>query len=268
MKQDQQLSEERAPGPLDYRLLFDMADDAIFVWEKEPGTEKVQLVDVNQAACARYGFTHEEFLGLDGTKLNTLDSFIAYKKRASELQRTGHCIIELTHVAKNGQLINIESNAHQFISGGRTFVVSVCRDLAARKQTQQEALESLVKTLVHDRLSDTLDKLETAALSRRADFTDFVFSASLRKVSHRGRTVDLTSSESVILRLLLRERGKVLGFPAFAKALGKAPTPVFVKRLRVHIHNLRQKLESDPATPRIVLSRPGKGYLLSESTEA
>jgi two-component system KDP operon response regulator KdpE len=30
--------------------------------------------------------------------------------------------------------------------------------------------------------------------------------------------------------------------------------------LRVHITNLRRKIESDPASPRIVITEPGVGY--------
>jgi len=49
----------------DYRNLFEMANDAILVFEPE---EEIILA-VNQSACAIYGFDRDELIGMDLKKL-------------------------------------------------------------------------------------------------------------------------------------------------------------------------------------------------------
>lgn len=81
------------------------------------------------------------------------------------------------------------------------------------------------------------------------------------------RTVDLTVSETALLARLMRQPTRVLSCRDLARdALNY---DVFEREaqeiVRPHISRLRQKLESDPAEPRLIHTIRGKGYMFSAS---
>jgi two-component system phosphate regulon response regulator OmpR len=105
---------------------------------------------------------------------------------------------------------------------------------------------------------------------RRGDVTldrekNLVFLSSGRKGERR--TVDLTASETALLARLMRQPTRVLSCRALARdALNY---DVFEREaqeiVRPHISRLRQKIESDPAEPRLIHTVRGKGYMFSAS---
>jgi two-component system KDP operon response regulator KdpE len=84
-----------------------------------------------------------------------------------------------------------------------------------------------------------------------------------RHVTHNGEPVKLTPTEYALLRLLVENAGKVL---THRQLLREVWGPEYVDEthyLRVYMAQLRQKLETDPARPRILLTEPGVGYRLA-----
>lgn len=84
----------------------------------------------------------------------------------------------------------------------------------------------------------------------------------LRQVSRAGAEVHLTKTEYDILLLLMRHADKVLTHnQILTQVWGKAYTdrPEYV---RVHMAQLRQKLEDTPAAPVYLKTEPGVGYRL------
>lgn len=83
-----------------------------------------------------------------------------------------------------------------------------------------------------------------------------------RVVAVEGREVKLAPKEYDLLRILVTHAGKVL---THQQLLREVWGPAYVQEthyLRVYIGQLRQKLESDPAQPRYILTEPGVGYRL------
>ncbi len=83
-----------------------------------------------------------------------------------------------------------------------------------------------------------------------------------RIVTRNGESVKLTPTEYALLRLLIQHAGKVL---THRQILKEVWGPEYVNEthyLRVYFAQLRQKLEDDPALPRIILTEPGVGYRL------
>ncbi|PKM19757.1 MAG: DNA-binding response regulator [Gammaproteobacteria bacterium HGW-Gammaproteobacteria-15] len=84
----------------------------------------------------------------------------------------------------------------------------------------------------------------------------------LRQVSRAGAEVHLTKTEYDILLLLMRHADKVLTHnQILTQVWGKTYTdrPEYV---RVHMAQLRQKLEDTPAAPVYLKTEPGVGYRL------
>src|SRR5258707_5120734 len=84
-----------------------------------------------------------------------------------------------------------------------------------------------------------------------------------RAVTVQDQPIKLTPAEYALLRLLIQHAGQVL---THRQLLREVWGPEYVDEthyLRVYMAQLRQKLEADPARPKILLTEPGVGYRLA-----
>lgn len=81
-----------------------------------------------------------------------------------------------------------------------------------------------------------------------------------RNVELGGELIKLTRKEYDLLRLLTRNAGKVLTHDFLLREVWGPAQADQAQYLRVHIGNLRQKLNDDPASPSFILTEPGVGY--------
>ena len=85
-----------------------------------------------------------------------------------------------------------------------------------------------------------------------------------REVSIGGRAVRLTPIEYRILVCLARYPGRVLTHAQLVKEVWSGASGVAAHHVRVHMAELRKKIEDDPARPKILMTEPGVGYRLRE----
>lgn len=90
----------------------------------------------------------------------------------------------------------------------------------------------------------------------------FVADLSNRRVTLHGKEVSLTVTEYNLLRLLVRHAGKVVTHRYLLSGVWGPNATDQTHYLRVYIAHLREKLESDPAKPKLILTEPGVGYRL------
>jgi len=83
-----------------------------------------------------------------------------------------------------------------------------------------------------------------------------------REVRRGGQEVHLTPTEYKLLTLLIRHAGKVLTHRQMLKEVWGTSYADQSHYVRVYMAQLRQKLEADPARPRLLLTEPGVGYRL------
>jgi two-component system, OmpR family, KDP operon response regulator KdpE len=84
-----------------------------------------------------------------------------------------------------------------------------------------------------------------------------------RQVTRGGEPVKLTPTEYALLRLMIQYAGKVLTHRQILKEVWGPEYVDETHYLRVYFAQLRQKLEDDPALPKILLTEPGVGYRLA-----
>jgi len=84
-----------------------------------------------------------------------------------------------------------------------------------------------------------------------------------RIVTRGGEPVKLTPTEYALLRLMIQYAGKVLTHRQILKEVWGPEYVDETHYLRVYFAQLRQKLEDDPALPKILLTEPGVGYRLA-----
>ncbi len=94
---------------------------------------------------------------------------------------------------------------------------------------------------------------------------NLVVDLAARRVTVGGREVSLTATEYNLLRLLVRHAGKVLTHRFLLREVWGPNAENQAHYLRVYVARLREKLETNPAGPALLLTEPGVGYRLVES---
>ncbi len=89
-----------------------------------------------------------------------------------------------------------------------------------------------------------------------------------RVVAVRGRDVHLTPKEFELLRHLVLNAGKPLTHRRLLQAVWGPDYGDEPEYLRVMINQLRKKLESDPARPKLILTEPWVGYRFQAPRES
>jgi len=82
----------------------------------------------------------------------------------------------------------------------------------------------------------------------------------LRQVKRGPTIVRLTPIEWEILAVLVSDPGRVFTHQQLFAAVWKRAYGDARLYLRVHVTNLRRKIERDPADPRLIITEPGVGY--------
>lgn len=91
---------------------------------------------------------------------------------------------------------------------------------------------------------------------------DLEVDLTARVVTLKGQEVKLTATEYSLLRLFVQHAGKVL---THRQILTEVWGPNYVEHthyLRVFMVHLREKIEADPANPRLIVTESGVGYRL------
>lgn len=99
-------------------------------------------------------------------------------------------------------------------------------------------------------------------------FGDVEVDLTSRIVRRKGQEIKLTATEYSLLRLLVKNNGKVL---THRQILRDVWGPNYVEQthyLRVYIAHLREKLENDVSKPALIVTEAGVGYRLMGSIES
>jgi two-component system KDP operon response regulator KdpE len=101
-----------------------------------------------------------------------------------------------------------------------------------------------------------------AATGPVVELGDLVVDLERRLVTLRGEPVALTPTEFELLRLFVRNEGKLLTHPTILREVWGPRYGAESHYLHVYVSQLRRKIEADPARPRYLLTEPGAGYRL------
>jgi two-component system, OmpR family, KDP operon response regulator KdpE len=86
---------------------------------------------------------------------------------------------------------------------------------------------------------------------------------ALRNVKVNGQPVKLTKTEYALLRLFVRNAGKVLTHPQIMEAVWGPGDREKTHYLHVYMTHLREKIEANPAEPELLVTEPRVGYRLN-----
>lgn len=138
-----QVEESLRESESNYRHLFEYANDSIFIIDLSTSS----ILDANQNAARRLGYTRKELLGL---KTRDIDAPIASERQKlinQQLQANGSFIFEHALRRKDGTRILVEISSRIIEYRDQLVSLSFVRDVTARKQAEERMrlLESAVE---------------------------------------------------------------------------------------------------------------------------
>jgi DNA-binding response OmpR family regulator len=148
--------------------------------------------------------------------------------------------------------------------------------IVSAKGTKQEIVAGL-ETGVDDYLTKPLHLPELAArvraVLRRAGPVnkasvylfperDLLIELETRQVSYRGQPIELSPKEFALLRCLSDAAPRAATYDQITEAVWQEASSEERNRIKFLVHSLRQKLETDPSDPDLIVNRTGVGYLL------
>jgi two-component system response regulator VicR len=87
------------------------------------------------------------------------------------------------------------------------------------------------------------------------------------ELTYGGKQISLTLIEGRIMRYLMQNVGRVITHSRLGEVIWGEDYPGAIDSLRVYIRHLREKLETDPSNPKLILTKVGIGYLLAKPND-
>jgi two-component system KDP operon response regulator KdpE len=85
-----------------------------------------------------------------------------------------------------------------------------------------------------------------------------------REITRANKAIHLTPTEYKLLALLAQHAGKVLTHRQILERVWGPGHAQHTHYVRVHMAELRRKIEVDPTRPKLIVTEPGVGYRLRD----
>ena len=131
---------DRVAAEWRYRYLMDNANDGVFVIDAKTGT----IIEANSKAAEMIGLYDRN--GLAGTRVELLHpaemSDTATKHQQVTMERGWNVFEDLPLVRSDGSTLDVQVSAKVIELGGQQVILSMARDISARKMAERELSES------------------------------------------------------------------------------------------------------------------------------
>jgi PAS domain S-box-containing protein len=195
-------SEER------YRSLFEQAGDCIVVFDQ--GT--TAMLDFNDMACLRMGYTREEFSKLKLTDLEAAETCSQTRRHVRHIATKGERLFETKLRTKSGEVLDFEVRPKALVIGGKTVIQAIWHDITDRKRAEDllrksnDDLEAKVKerTRILQALAAELTQAEHRERERIAHILHEDLQQRLVGIQYKLHSLKEAESESSTTKALNR----------------------------------------------------------------
>ncbi len=132
------------------RLLFEQTADYALLMRFFPNEQEPPIiVDCNEAACQKHGYTRAELIGQPVTLLSDPGEYRRMPALLQQLLHDGSIAIETVHRCKDGSTFPVEVVAKLVEMGQERYIYSIERDITRRIQMEAElrSREEVLRTL-------------------------------------------------------------------------------------------------------------------------
>jgi len=126
-----------APGDAHFELLFSKNPHAMYVCDQET----LKFLEVNAAALKQYGYSREEFLGMEARQIRPPDEVPRLLEMVRKDEKPLKFLGRWRHRRKNGEIFDVEVTTQGISYMGRTAVLVVAQDISARCAAEQKVAE-------------------------------------------------------------------------------------------------------------------------------
>lgn len=172
-----------------YRILFNNANDAVFLNYLSPENKFSTFIEVNDIACRKLIYSREDLLN---QSLFTIipDNFHERLREITKLLKTEkHVIFEVNFLTSMGMKFPVEVSSHLFYFNDKEAFLSIARDITERKQSDRrlraysqqlrdlasrlqnirEEERTMIAREIHDELGQVLSvlKIQVALISNK-----------------------------------------------------------------------------------------------------
>ncbi len=121
-----------------YKRLFAESPYPMWVFD----IETLQFLEVNKAAIRQYGFTREEFLSMTIKDIRPEEDLPRFLESTTELSDQLSATEVWRHRRKDGQLLDVEINAHPITWDGRPGRLVLAYDITERRMLEEQLRQS------------------------------------------------------------------------------------------------------------------------------
>lgn len=125
-----------------FKMLFNSANDIVFVTQLSPEKSYGDIIEVNDVACKKLGYSKEEFLLLSPSGIISQKSIDDFNIVMDKIKTDGHVIYDMVYRAKDKKLFPVEVNSHLFLFNDQLTVLSIARDITERKRAEEKLKKS------------------------------------------------------------------------------------------------------------------------------
>ena len=157
-----------------FASLFHKFNDAIFITNFQG-----ELLEVNDRACEKLGYTRQELLSMTLDEIETREYAAGYPGRLEVIKRKGTDITEVEARRKNGTVIPTEISTRLIDYQGQQALLAIARDISRRREDEKtiaryveqlETLHNIDQVLIEEQ---SIEEMIEQTLSLLQDFVPF-----------------------------------------------------------------------------------------------